>query len=163
MRKTLFSLLVLAVLFSFTSRVMAQDPGDVNRDGVVNVDDIDLIAEIVILDSLDLFGTLQPVGVFAPFDVDQDGAITLRDRTFLIENLIPSPCGMGTIVGDMNFDGSVDVLGDAFILVGNLGDSFAQGDDISYAQGDINGDGQVDVLGDAFLLIANLGQTCVDP
>jgi hypothetical protein len=55
--------------------------------------------------------------------------------------------------GDLDFDGSVDVLGDAFVLVSNLGSS-----DVGYAGGDINGDGMVSVLGDAFLLISNLGQ-----
>ena len=57
-------------------------------------------------------------------------------------------------MGDVNCDGVVDVLGDAFTLVANLGSSAS-----SYSQGDINLDGIVDVLGDAFVLIANLGNT----
>ena len=49
--------------------------------------------------------------------------------------------------------GEVDVLGDAFILVVNLGNSSAN----SWSQGDLNADGMVNVLGDAFLLVINLG------
>ena len=60
--------------------------------------------------------------------------------------------GIGTAAGDINLDGVVDVLGDAFLLIANLGDSVT-----SWSQGDLNGDGEVDVLGDAFLLIASLG------
>ena len=57
-------------------------------------------------------------------------------------------------LGDLNLDGTVDVLGDAFILIGSLGSSV-----LSYAQGDIDLNGTVDVLGDAFILIGNLGRT----
>ncbi|MDA8563310.1 hypothetical protein N9L06_02545 [Mariniblastus sp.] len=53
---------------------------------------------------------------------------------------------------DINLDGTVDVLGDAFALIENLNNAAT-----SWAQGDLNGDGTVDVLGDAFALIANLG------
>ena len=59
------------------------------------------------------------------------------------------------IPGDSNLDGTVDVLNDAFALVGNLNTSGAT----SWAQGDFNADGVVDVLGDAFILIGNLGRT----
>ena len=58
------------------------------------------------------------------------------------------------IPGDANLDGQVDVLGDAFALVANLGASGGA----TWAQGDFNGDGEVDVLGDAFILVSNLGQ-----
>ena len=58
----------------------------------------------------------------------------------------------GTFFGDFNLDGTVNVLSDAFTLVGNLGNSVS-----SYADGDANLDGTVDVLGDAFILIGNLG------
>ena len=60
----------------------------------------------------------------------------------------------GTVIGDMNLDGIVDVLGDAFVLIGNLGQT-----GVGYAEGDLNADGRVDVLGDAFRLIGNLGQS----
>jgi hypothetical protein len=60
----------------------------------------------------------------------------------------------GTFAGDLNLDGTVNVLGDAFALIANLGGSAN-----SWGQGDFNGDGTANVLGDAFALIANLGQT----
>ena len=60
----------------------------------------------------------------------------------------------GTFRGDLNCDGTVNVLGDAFILIGSLGNAVS-----TYSAGDINLDGVVNVLGDAFLLIANLGST----
>ena len=58
------------------------------------------------------------------------------------------------IPGDANLDGKVDVLGDAFILVANLGTNGGAG----WAQGDFNADGNVNVLGDAFILVANLNE-----
>ena len=59
------------------------------------------------------------------------------------------------IPGDITLDGTVDVLGDAFALIANLGLS----GDTSWSQGDLDADGTVDVLGDAFILIGNLGRT----
>ena len=63
---------------------------------------------------------------------------------------------MGTFPGDLNCDGTVNVLGDAFVLVGSLGMSGTL-----YSEGDINFDGTVNVLGDAFVLVGNLGMTNV--
>ena len=63
------------------------------------------------------------------------------------------------LLGDANLDGQVDVLNDAFTLVGNLGLTGGA----TWAQGDFNGDGNVNVLGDAFILVANLGQSVVPP
>lgn len=57
------------------------------------------------------------------------------------------------IRGDVNLDGRVDLLNDAFGLVGNLGVE----SDASWQNGDFNGDGSVDLLTDAFQLIGNLG------
>ena len=61
---------------------------------------------------------------------------------------------VGTFLGDFNCDGEVDVLNDAFILVGSLGSSV-----MSYSDGDANLDGTVDVLDDAFVLVGNLGMS----
>ena len=61
------------------------------------------------------------------------------------------------LVGDANLDGKVDVLGDAFTLIGNLG---TNGGSV-WATGDFTADGNIDVLGDAFLLIGNLGEDVV--
>ena len=58
------------------------------------------------------------------------------------------------IPGDANLDGHVDVLGDAFTLIGNLGAS----GNVPWAAGNFNGDESVGVLGDAFTLIGNLGR-----
>ena len=63
------------------------------------------------------------------------------------------------IPGDANLDGQVNVLGDAFALIGNLGLTGGA----AWAQGDFNGDGNVNVLGDAFILIGNLGQSVLPP
>ena len=58
------------------------------------------------------------------------------------------------IPGDANLDGRVDVLGDAFVLINNLGTTT----NLAFTDGNFNDDGQVDVLGDAFTLINNLGR-----
>ena len=63
------------------------------------------------------------------------------------------------IPGDANLDGRVDVLGDAFALVANLGSTT----NLAFTDGNFNGDGVVDVLGDAFILVANLGQDVIPP
>ena len=59
--------------------------------------------------------------------------------------------------GDANLDGRVDVLGDGFALVGNLGTTSGA----TWQQGDFNGDGMVNVLNDGFELIGNLGQNLI--
>jgi hypothetical protein len=58
------------------------------------------------------------------------------------------------IPGDANLDGTVNVLGDGFVLVGNLGTTGAT----TWAQGDFNADGTINVLGDGFPLVGNLGR-----
>ena len=60
----------------------------------------------------------------------------------------------GALIGDANLDGVVDVLNDAFALVGNLGTSIG-----GYANGDFSADQAIDVLTDAFRLVNNLGQS----
>jgi len=56
--------------------------------------------------------------------------------------------------GDANLDGQVDVLGDALILISNLGTTSGA----VWAQGDLDADGRVNVLSDALRLISRLGQ-----
>ena len=120
--------------------------GDVDSDGDVDCDDLD--------------GFVGNMGAtvtaeLALLDLDNDGTITAADANFHITTLVPTSNGLvGTFLGDLNCDGNVDVLGDAFALIANLGDSVT-----SYSQGDINFDGTVDVLGDAFILIGHLGFT----
>ena len=94
-------------------------------------------------------------GPLTQLDLFSDGQITEIDLQIHIANYVQtSNRETGTFLGDLNLDGSVDVLGDAFSLIGNLG-----GFPTSYAQGDIDLDGNVSVLQDAFALIGNLGKT----
>ena len=94
-------------------------------------------------------------GELAVADFNSDGQITSGDLKIHVETYVQTAIGQsGTFLGDLNLDGTVDVLGDAFTLVGNLGNAVA-----SYAQGDINLDGVVNVMGDAFVLVGNLGRT----
>jgi len=117
--------------------------GDLNGDGVTDCADID--------EYIGFLG-LSAVGNES-LDVDASGTIDSADVEFLVENLVTTTNGQtGTALGDLSCDGSVDVLGDAFVLIGNLGNSVT-----SYSEGDINLDGTVNVLGDAFALIGNLG------
>ena len=88
-------------------------------------------------------------------DLDADGVVGENDFEFHYLELVETPNGVkGTFAGDFNLDGTVDVLGDAFILFGNLGLPVT-----SWSQGDLNGDGMVNVLGDAFGMLSNLGRT----
>ena len=123
--------------------------GDFNGDGMVDCDDLDgYIGNI---------DTAVPdvVGGIANLDFDSNGMITEEDAEMVIQTLVVATNGItGTFLGDFNCDGSVDVLEDAFALIGSLG-----GVATSYSQGDANFDGVVDVLGDAFVLVANLGNT----
>ena len=118
--------------------------GDFNNDGVSDDQDIDFYS-----------GNIEnpATGDLARLDLDGDGTVTLDDHDYLVTRLIDAPMGSsGTFIGDINIDGRVDVLGDAFILVGNLGSING-----TWSTGDLNADGQVDVLGDAFRLVMNLG------
>jgi hypothetical protein len=121
-------------------------PGDFNRDGVVDVADIDFYS-----------GNMgQPASFDPQLDLNDDGMIDLADFVFHIENFAQTSNGQtGALVGDINLDGLVNVLGDAFVLVSNLNSSGPH----SYALGDLNADQSVTVLGDAFALIGNLGQS----
>ena len=120
--------------------------GDFDGNGVV--DCVDLDGYIGNLDN-------PATEMLAALDIDLDETITLEDANSTIMNLVVASNGItGTFPGDLNCDGIVNVLGDAFALIGNLGSMVT-----SYADGDINFDGNVDVLGDAFILIGNLGST----
>lgn len=120
--------------------------GDFNNDGSVNVTDIDFFN-----------GNLNQSagGALAQLDLDGNGTITIADHDQLITQFVQTSAGVGSIVGDIDLDRRVDVLGDAFILVANLGRTTQT----SYGLGDLNADGQINVLGDAFRLVANLGMS----
>ena len=120
--------------------------GDFEPDGDVDIDDIDFYVGNI---------GAAAVGSLAQQDFDGDGFVTLNDRQIHIETYVQTSNGQtGTFLGDLNLDGTVSVLGDAFLLIGNLGSAVS-----SYADGDVNFDGIVDVLGDAFVLIGNLNSS----
>ena len=87
-------------------------------------------------------------------DIDLGGTLTLADANETITTLVVASNGVtGTFPGDLDCNGRVDVLNDAFALIGNLGAMVT-----SYADGDVNFSGDVDVLNDAFALIGSLGE-----
>ena len=120
--------------------------GDFDMDGDVDADDIDFYS-----------GNLgsQATGDLGQLDLDGDQFVTLADHDLHVTTLVQiANVQSGTLLGDVNLDGSVDVLNDAFTLIASLGTNIG-----GYANGDLNADLAIDVLGDAFLLIANLGQS----
>ena len=128
---------------------MANSAGDFDGNGVVDCDDLDgYIGNI----GASVAGMTEGL---ANLDFDGDEMITQADINSTIMDLVVTSNGVtGTFPGDLNCDGTVNVLGDAFALVGNLG-----GPATSYSEGDANFSGNVDVLGDAFILVGNLGNT----
>ena len=138
--------------FPVVQFTVAGDPelvGDFNDDNVVDCSDID-----------EYIGDLGlPAAGLEDQDLVADGMIDLLDVEFLVGELIVTTNGeTGTFLGDFNCDGMVDVLGDAFILVGSLGSTV-----MSYSDGDANLDGTVNVLGDDFILVGNLGMNNTPP
>ena len=119
------------------------DFGDFSGDGVVDLTDIDFYN-----------GNIGQRATFNPaLDLDGNGTIEFADLEQHVETLVQTSNGVvGTAVGDIDLDGQVSVLGDAFTLVGSLGNSAT-----SWGDGDLNADQTVSVLGDAFLLVGNLG------
>ncbi|MDA8563951.1 PQQ-binding-like beta-propeller repeat protein [Mariniblastus sp.] len=134
-----------ASLFSLSETIT----GDFDADGDVDGDDVDFY-----IGNLDQPAT----GELAQLDLDGDGEVTLADHDLFVTTLVVTFNGItGALLGDVDLDGEVDVLSDAFALVGSLGMSVT-----SRSQGDLNADGTVDVLNDAFRLIADLGQSNED-
>ncbi len=120
--------------------------GDFDADGDVDLADLDQYNGNI---------GAAAAGDLADPDLDGDGFVGANDFAQHYETLVETSNGnKGTFAGDLNLDGMVDVLGDAFALVSNLGTSVS-----SWADGDVNGDGTVDVLGDAFRLVGNLGMS----
>ena len=127
--------------------------GDLNLDGLVGIADIDFYSGNL---------GLAAKGPLERLDLNGDRLITIADHDIFVTTLVETSNGrVGTFVGDINLDGKVDVLGDAFTLVSNLGSS-SPFRISSYGRGDLNADQQVNVLGDAFLLIKNLGASNAD-
>lgn len=93
--------------------------GDLTGDGLVNVQDIDLLNTQV-----------QAMSGDSAFDLDGDGLVNQADTDMLV-GLI------GTNYGDTNLDGSVDAI-DFETLAGNFGRNV-----FGWSAGDYNGDGRV--------------------
>ena len=136
--------------FFFTAGEPAADVlGDFDGNGVVDCADLDgYIGNI----GTSVAGV---TGGLANLDVDLDDTISEADADMVIRNLVVTSNGVtGTFPGDLNCDGTVNVLGDAFLLVGGLNSPATM-----YSQGDLDFNGSVDVLGDAFILVGNLGMS----
>ena len=135
----------LPLIVDFSPNTASALPGDFDSDGNVGVIDLDQYSGRI---------GEQALGDLAQLDLVQDGVIDDNDAIYHYEFLIEtSNGGIGTCAGDINLDGNVDVLSDAFTFVANLGQPAT-----SWSQGDFNFDQVVDVLGDAFLLIENLSK-----
>ena len=106
-------------------------------------------------------GTVQPLELMASGPTGLDNPDRLLVRRFTdtpdsqgtgetsVSKLVD---GIGTVHrADFNMDGTVNVYGDAVILVANFLRS-----DALFQEGDTNGDHLVDILGDGALLVANL-------
>ncbi len=131
---------------AFAEAPVSFAPGDFDQDGDVDLDDLDQFNG-----NLDSPAT----GALVSLDLDGDGTVGANDFQQHYEQLVETANGQkGTFAGDVNLDGTVNVLGDAFALVGNLNNPAS-----SWAEGDLNADGTVNVLGDAFLLVGNLGNS----
>ena len=121
-------------------------PGDFNDDGMVDCDDLDGYVGNI---------GAAATGALAALDLDGDGTLSAGDANTHITTLVVTSNGVtGTFPGDLNCDGRVNVLGDAFALVSNLNNTVTM-----YSQGDLNFSGNVNVLGDAFALIGNIGMS----
>ena len=96
--------------------------GDFNRDGVLDVRDVDLLSEGIRRGDL-------------TFDLDADGAAGPHDLTYLVETLL------GRRRGDANLDGifdSADII--RAFTAGEYEDSIAGNS--TWSEGDWNGDGE---------------------
>ena len=123
--------------------VVTTPNGDFTGDGIVDCADLDGY-----VGNIDAPAT----GTLAALDLDGDGVLSAADANTHITTLVVTSNGTGTVPGDFNCDGEVDVLVDAFILIQNLNTTVD-----SYSLGDADFSGDVDVLNDAFTLIQNLG------
>jgi len=152
-------------LFELPFQVVA-DPnallvrGDFNGDSVVDLSDLDQYIGRIDIRIVDFgipgIGNLNQLlaAELAPLDLDADGEITLDDFEIHFSQLVETSNGQtGTLAGDANLDGTVNVL-DACVLIENLGSVST-----SWAAGDFNADGRIDVLSDAFTWLRNLGQS----
>jgi CxxC motif-containing protein (DUF1111 family) len=146
---TMFRRLTCFIVSSLilTAGIHADEASDFNGDSAWNTADLDQLNAAIEDGSTNL-----------AFDLNSDGSVDMSDRdTWLASAAAANGFAGPYLVGDINLDGTVNVLGDAFTLVENLLSSTS-----NWSDGDLNADGQVNVLGDAFALIANLNRTNTD-
>ena len=120
--------------------------GDFDSDGVVSLTDLN-----------QYIGNIGAVatGILEPLDLNNDGTVGEDDFAQHYGTLVETSNGQkGTFSGDVDLDGTVSVVGDAFVMVANLNNAVS-----SWSQGDVSGDGLVSVVDDAFKLVANLGNS----
>ena len=105
-----FGVDTLSATFTFSGGIVieAAPSGDFNGDTVVDCADLDgYVGNIGVTVAANL--------TLAPLDVDNDGTITATDANTHITTLVATSNGqVGTFPGDLNCDGMVDVLTDAF-------------------------------------------------
>ncbi len=127
-----------------TSVSYADNDSDFNGDSTWDKIDIDALVSVIAA------GTHG-----SAFDLNDDGQVDLADRDqWLASAAAANGFGRPYLVGDIDLNGKVDVLGDAATLVSNLFSSTP-----NWSFGDLDANGQVDVLGDAVLLISNLSRS----
>ncbi|MEZ6120482.1 MAG: hypothetical protein R3C28_28445 [Pirellulaceae bacterium] len=106
-------------LFESDDRVVI--PGDIDRDGQIESDDIDLV--------------FQGIGTDNPrMDLNSDGQVDSRDVDYLVRNILE------TQYGDANLDGLVDTQDLVWIYI--RGKYEADGANAGWRDGDFNGDGR---------------------
>ena len=145
--------------------------GDFDADGDVDLEDLDdYINQFDDPEEATLAAGALAEGPLAALDLDGNGTVETADFMQHYTTLVETSNGqVGTFVGDINLDGTVDILGDAFSLVNNLGrpatilvDGEEEANEFSWGLGDLNADRVINVLGDAFLLVGSLGRSNVD-
>ena len=124
--------------------VVGGPPGDLDADGDVDADDIDLLCANL-------------GGDPATYDMDDDGDVDEDDMAYLVNNLVEydtngdgTADGTGTHVGDFNLDGVVNAT-DLQIMKGSFGAS-----GVGFADGNANCDTVVNAT-DLQILKGNFG------
>jgi len=122
------------ILGDFTIDAPEFDPGDLDEDGDIDPDDVDILCGNV--------GSLDPE-ILADMDLDLDGDVDEDDMIFLVENYLQydtngdgTPDGQGTFRGDFNTDGSLNGT-DLSIMNTNFGAA------VGFAAGNANCDATV--------------------
>ena len=113
--------------------VVSSIPGDLNEDGTLSAEDIDL-----------LLAGLSENSSAIRLDVNEDDVVDQQDLDYMIETIFR------TLPGDADLDGDVD-FADFLILSANFGNS-----DTGWQEGNFNPDDETSFT-DFLLLSANFG------